>query len=406
MKFLLHYNFPPFCTGEAKAQRGVGRREIGHGHLAWRGIKGQIPEDFPYTLRVVSDILESNGSSSMATTCAGTLALMDAGVPIKNPVAGIAMGLIKNPGEDKYAILSDILGDEDHLGDMDFKTTGTVNGITATQMDIKCDGLSYEILEKALMQAKAGREHIMGEMMKTISEPREDFKPHVPRIEQITIPKDMIGAVIGPGGKVIQQMQEETGTVITIEEVDGVGKVQVSAPNRDAIQAAMAKIKGIVAVPEVGEVYESTVKSIMPYGCFVEFLPGKEGLLHISEIDWKRFETMEETGLKEGDKIEVKLADVDQKTGKFKLSHRVLLEKPEGYVERPERPQRPRPERGDRPRGDRREGRPDRQRGDRPQRQEFRHSDFAKKDNEGEEVQPQDDAPAGDVRSALDDFLK
>ena len=405
-RFLLHYNFPPFSTGEAKAQRSTGRREIGHGHLAWRGIKGQIPEDFPYTLRVVSDILESNGSSSMATTCAGTLALMDAGVPIKNPVAGIAMGLIKNPGEDKYAILSDILGDEDHLGDMDFKTTGTKYGLTATQMDIKCDGLSYEILEKALMQAKAGREHIMGEMMKTISAPREDFKPHVPRIEQITIPKDMIGAVIGPGGKVIQQMQEDTKTTITIEEVDGVGKVQVSAPDKACIDAAMAKIKAIVAVPEIGEVYNSTIKSIMPYGCFVEFLPGKEGLLHISEIDWKRFETMEETGLKEGEKIDVKLIDVDQKTGKFKFSHRVLLEKPEGYVERAERPERPRgerPQRGDR--GDRRGGdRGDRQRGgfDRRQqqpRQEFRHSDFA---NNNEEPQ----AGEGDVRSALDDFLK
>ena len=307
-RFLLHYNFPPFSTGEAKAQRGVGRREVGHGHLAWRGIKGQIPEDYPYTIRVVSDVLESNGSSSMATTCAGTLALMDAGVPIKKPVAGIAMGLIKNPGEDKYAVLSDILGDEDHLGDMDFKTTGTKDGLTATQMDIKCDGLSYEILEKALMQAKAGREHIMGEMMKTISEPRPELKPHVPRIEQIIIPKEFIGAVIGPGGKIIQQMQEDTQTTITIDEVDGVGKVQVSAPNREAIEAALAKIKAIVAIPEVGEVYEGTVRSIMPYGCFVEFLPGKDGLLHISEIDWKRLETVEEAGIKEGDKISVKSA--------------------------------------------------------------------------------------------------
>ena len=345
MRFLLHYNFPPFCTGEAKAQRSTGRREIGHGHLAWRALKGQVPEDFPYTVRVVSDVLESNGSSSMATTCAGTLALMDAGVPMKNPVAGIAMGLIKNPGEDKYAVLSDILGDEDHLGDMDFKTTGTKNGLTATQMDIKCDGLSYEILEKALMQAKAGREHIMGEMMKVISEPREDFKPQVPRIEMIMIPKDFIGAVIGPGGKVIQGMQEETGATITIEEVEEGGKVLVSAPNKDSIDAAMAKIRAIVAVPEIGEVYESTVKSIMPYGCFVEFMPGKEGLLHISEIDWKRLETVEEAGIKEGDKITVKLIDVDKKTGKFKLSHKVLIPKPEGYVERE---RRPRPERGDR----------------------------------------------------------
>ncbi|MCI7359895.1 MAG: polyribonucleotide nucleotidyltransferase, partial [Prevotella sp.] len=291
-RFLLHYNFPPFCTGEAKAQRGVGRREIGHGHLAWRGLKGQIPADFPYTVRLVSQILESNGSSSMATVCAGTLALMDAGVPMKNPVSGIAMGLIKNPGEDKYAILSDILGDEDHLGDMDFKTTGTRNGLTATQMDIKCDGLSFEILEKALMQAKAGREHILGKMLETISEPRAEMKPQVPRIVAFEIPKEFIGAVIGPGGKIIQQMQEDTGSTITIDEIDGVGKVQVSAPNKESIDAALAKIKAIVAVPEVGEVYEGTVRSIMPYGCFVEILPGKDGLLHISEIDWKRLETV------------------------------------------------------------------------------------------------------------------
>ncbi|MGN0217778.1 MAG: polyribonucleotide nucleotidyltransferase, partial [Bacteroidaceae bacterium] len=270
MRFLLHYNFPPFSTGEAKAQRGVGRREIGHGHLAWRGLKGQIPTDYPYTVRVVSDILESNGSSSMATVCAGCLSLMDAGVPLKNPVSGIAMGLIKNPGEDKYAILSDILGDEDHLGDMDFKTTGTPNGLTATQMDIKCDGLSYEILEKALMQAKAGREHILGEMMKTLSAPRPELKPHVPRIEQIIIPKEFIGAVIGPGGKIIQGMQEDTGATITIDEEDGVGKVQVSGANKSIIDAALAKIRAIVAVPEVGEVYDGTVRSVMPYGCFVE----------------------------------------------------------------------------------------------------------------------------------------
>ena len=342
-RFLLHYNFPPFCTGEAKAQRGVGRREIGHGHLAWRGLKGQIPADFPYTVRLVSQILESNGSSSMATVCAGTLALMDAGVPMKKPVSGIAMGLIKNPGEDKYAVLSDILGDEDHLGDMDFKTTGTKDGLTATQMDIKCDGLSFEILEKALMQAKAAREHILGIMTETIAEPRAEMKPQVPRIVQLEIPKEFIGAVIGPGGKIIQQMQEETGATITIEETDGVGKVQVSAPNKDSIDAALGKIKAIVAVPEIGEVYEGTVRSIMPYGCFVEILPGKDGLLHISEIDWKRLETVEEAGIKEGDKIKVKLLEIDPKTGKYKLSRRVLLEKPEGYVE----PQR-------RPRGDRR----------------------------------------------------
>ena len=352
-RFLLHYNFPPFSTGEAKAQRGVGRREIGHGHLAWRGLKGQLPKDFPYTVRIVSDILESNGSSSMATVCAGTLALMDAGVPISGPVSGIAMGLIKNPGEEKYAVLSDILGDEDHLGDMDFKTTGTLNGLTATQMDIKCDGLSYEILEKALAQAKAGREHILGEMMKTISEPREDFKPHVPRIEQFTIPKEFIGAVIGPGGKIIQGMQEETGATITIDEEDGVGKIQVSGPNKESIDAAIAKIRAIVAIPEVGETYNAKVISIMPYGCFVEFMPGKEGLLHISEIAWKRLETVEEAGLKEGDSITVKLLEIDEKTGKFRLSHRVLEEKPEGWEERPAR--RPRREGGEGERRPRRE---------------------------------------------------
>ncbi len=352
-RFLLHYNFPPFSTGEAKAQRGVGRREIGHGHLAWRGLKGQLPDDYPYVVRVVSDVLESNGSSSMATTCAGCLALMDAGVPIKAPVSGIAMGLIKNPGEDKYAVLSDILGDEDHLGDMDFKTTGTPKGLTATQMDIKCDGLSYEILEKALMQAKAGREHILAEMMKTISKPRAELKPHVPRIEQITIPKEFIGAVIGPGGKIIQSIQEDTGATITIDEEDGVGKVQVSAPDKAAITAALSKIKAIVAVPEVGEVYEGTVRSVMPYGAFVEFMPGRDGLLHISEIDWKRLETVEEAGIKEGDKLQVKLLEIDPKTGKFKLSRRVLLEKPEGYQERE---RRPRPERRER-----RENRQDRQ---------------------------------------------
>jgi polyribonucleotide nucleotidyltransferase len=366
-RFLLHYNFPPFCTGEAKAQRGVGRREIGHGHLAWRGLKGQIPEDFPYTVRLVSQILESNGSSSMATVCAGTLALMDAGVPMKKPVSGIAMGLIKNPGEDKYAVLSDILGDEDHLGDMDFKTTGTKDGLTATQMDIKCDGLSFDILEKALMQAKAGREHILKCLTDTIAEPRAEFKPQVPRIVQIEIPKEFIGAVIGPGGKIIQQMQEDTKTTITIDETDGVGKVQVSGPDKESIDAALAKIRAIVAIPEVGEVYDGVVRSIMPYGCFVEIMPGKDGLLHISEIDWKRLETVEEAGIKEGDHIQVKLLEIDPKTGKYKLSHRVLVEKPADYVERPargerrERPERPeRPARRERPeRGERRE-RPER----------------------------------------------
>ena len=358
-KFLLHYNFPPFSTGEARPQRGVGRREIGHGHLAWRALKGQIPADFPYTIRLVSDILESNGSSSMASVCGGTLALMDAGVPINNPVSGIAMGLIKNPGEDKYAILSDILGDEDHLGDMDFKTTGTMNGLTATQMDIKCDGLSFDIIEKALMQAKAGREHIMNEMMKTIDAPRVEMKPQVPRIVTIDIPKEFIGAVIGPGGKIIQQMQEDTGATITIEEADGKGHVQISAPNKDSIDAAMAKIKGIVALPEVGEVYDGVVKSIMPYGCFVEILPGKEGLLHISEIEWRRLESVEDAGIKEGDHINVKLLEIDPKTGQYKLSRRVLLEKPEGYVERERRPRRE---------GDRRP----RREGDRPRRDDFR----------------------------------
>ena len=380
-RFLLHYNFPPFSTGEAKAQRGVGRREIGHGHLAWRGLKGQIPADFPYTVRLVSQILESNGSSSMATVCAGTLALMDAGVPMKKPVSGIAMGLIKNPGEDKYAILSDILGDEDHLGDMDFKTTGTRDGLTATQMDIKCDGLSFEILEEALMQAKAGREHILNCMMETISEPRAEMKPQVPRIVAFDIPKEFIGAVIGPGGKIIQQMQEDTGATITIEETDGKGHVQVSAPNKDSIDAALAKIKAIVAVPEVGEVYEGTVRSIMPYGCFVEILPGKDGLLHISEIDWKRLETVEEAGIKEGDKIKVKLMEIDPKTGKYKLSHRVLMEKPEGYVERE---RRPRPERGER-RGGRRDDRHNGEgRGERPARQPRRY------EHHNEEQAPKD----------------
>ena len=350
-RFLLHYNFPPFCTGEAKAQRGVGRREIGHGHLAWRGLKGQIPEDFPYTVRLVSQILESNGSSSMATVCAGTLALMDAGVPMKKPVSGIAMGLIKNPGEEKYAILSDILGDEDHLGDMDFKTTGTKDGLTATQMDIKCDGLSFEILEKALLQAKSGREHILGKLTETIAEPRAEMKPHVPRIVAFDIPKEFIGAVIGPGGKIIQQMQEDTGTTITIDETDGVGKVQVSAPNKESIDAAIQKIKAIVAIPEVGEIYEGTIRSIMPYGCFVEIMPGKDGLLHISEINWNRLNTVEDAGLHEGDKIKVKLMEIDPKTGKYKLSHRVLEPKPEGYQERP---RRPRGERGERRGGPRR----------------------------------------------------
>ena len=327
-RFLLHYNFPPFATGEARPQRGTGRREIGHGNLAHRALKRMIPKDYPYVIRVVSDILESNGSSSMATVCAGTLALMDAGVKIKKPVSGIAMGLISENKGQNYAILSDILGDEDHLGDMDFKVCGTRDGITATQMDIKVDGLSFEILEKALAQAKAGREHIMDKMMETISEPRADLKPHAPRIEVIEIPKDYIGAVIGPGGKIIQGIQEETGATITIEEIDNKGRVEVSATNKASIDAAMNKIKGIVAVPEVGEVYEATVRSVMPYGAFCEFLPGKDGLLHISEIDWKRLERVEDAGIKEGDKIQVKLIDIDSRTGKFKLSRKVLLPRP------------------------------------------------------------------------------
>jgi polyribonucleotide nucleotidyltransferase len=407
MKFLLHYNFPPFCTGEAKAQRGVGRREIGHGHLAWRGLKGQIPADFPYTVRVVSQILESNGSSSMATVCAGTLALMDAGVPMKKPVSGIAMGLIKNPGEDKYAVLSDILGDEDHLGDMDFKTTGTKDGLTATQMDIKCDGLSFDILEKALMQAKAGREHILNCITDTIAEPRAEMKPQVPRIEAFEIPKEFIGAVIGPGGKIIQQMQEDTGATITIDEEDGVGKVQVSAPNKESIDAAIAKIKAIVAIPEVGEIYDGVVRSIMPYGCFVEIMPGKDGLLHISEIDWKRLETVEEAGIKEGDHIQVKLLEIDPKTGKYKLSHRVLIEKPEGYVERPARGERrERPERGERrPRPERGERRDRGDRGDRRGPRPERHNDFADKLNEklGDELhEPAKNNDPKDFSDALD----
>ncbi len=348
-RFLLHYNFPPFSTGEARPQRGVGRREIGHGNLACRALKNMIPSDYPYCVRVVSDILESNGSSSMATVCAGTLALMDAGVKIKKPVSGIAMGLIKNAGEEKYAVLSDILGDEDHLGDMDFKVTGTVDGITATQMDIKVDGLSYEILEKALNQAREGRMHILGKITECIAEPRAELKPHAPRIETMRIPKEFIGAVIGPGGKIIQGMQEETGATISIEEVDGEGIIEIAANNGNAINEAIAKIRAIVAIPEAGEVYEGIVRSVMPYGAFVEFMPGKDGLLHISEIDWKRFETMEETGINEGDKLQVKLVEIDPKTGKFKLSRKVLLEKPEGYEERERRPRRDREPR--RPRG-------------------------------------------------------
>lgn len=400
MRFLLHYNFPPFCTGEAKAQRGVGRREIGHGHLAWRALKGQIPADYPYTVRLVSQILESNGSSSMATVCAGTLALMDAGVPMKKPVSGIAMGLIKNPGEDKYAVLSDILGDEDHLGDMDFKTTGTKDGLTATQMDIKCDGLSFEILEKALMQAKEGREYILGKLTDTIAEPRAELKPQVPRIEAFDIPKEFIGAVIGPGGKIIQQIQEESGATVTIDETDGKGKVQVSAPNKESIDKAISKIRAIVAIPEVGEVYEGTVRSIMPYGCFVEIMPGKDGLLHISEIDWKRLETVEEAGLKEGDKIKVKLLEIDPKTGKYKLSHRILIPKPEGYVERE---RRPRPERGERrTRPERGERRPRPERGERFNNGEQRRFEHRSSEQTNEFHDPMTEREPKDFNDSLD----
>jgi len=333
-RFLLHYNFPPFSTGDARPARGVSRREVGHGNLAHRALKPMIPADYPYVIRVVSDILESNGSSSMATVCAGTLALMDAGVKIKKPVTGIAMGLISEKKGTNYAVLSDILGDEDHLGDMDFKVTGTRDGITATQMDIKVDGLSYEILEKALNQAREGRLHIMDKIQETLAEPRPDLKDNAPRIEVIIINKEFIGAVIGPGGKIIQGIQEETGATVTIEEIDGYGRVEVSATNRQSIEAAVNKIKGIVAVPEVGEVYEAKVRSVMPYGAFCEFLPGKDGLLHISEISWDRIEDMEQAGLKEGDMIEVKLIDIDPKTGKFKLSRKVLLPRPP----RPEKP--------------------------------------------------------------------
>ena len=347
-RFILHYNFPPFSTGEARASRGIGRREIGHGNLAYRALKPMIPTDYPYVVRVVSDILESNGSSSMATVCAGCLALMDAGVPIHKPVTGIAMGLISENKGTNYAVLSDILGDEDHLGDMDFKVTGTRDGITATQMDIKVDGLSYEILEKALQQAHDGRMHILDKIQETLAEPRPDLKPHAPRIVTMMIPKELIGAVIGPGGKIIQGIQAESGAVVTIEEVEEGGRVEIAGTNKAQIDSAVAQIKAIVAIPEVGETYTAKVKSIMAYGCFVEFMPGKEGLLHISEIDWRRFETMEETGIKEGDKIDVKLLEIDPKTGKFKLSAKVLKEKPEGYTEPERRPRPERPERGER----------------------------------------------------------
>ena len=355
-RFLLHYNFPPFSTGEARPTRGVGRREIGHGNLAHRALKRMFPEGFPYTCRIVSDILESNGSSSMATVCAGTLALLDAGVKMKKPVSGIAMGLITDTDSPKYAVLSDILGDEDHLGDMDFKVTGTVDGITATQMDIKCDGLSYEILEKALMQAREGRLHILGKINETIAAPREDYKPHVPRIVTLTIPKDLIGAVIGPGGKIIQGIQEESGATVSIDEIDNAGYIEVAAANKEAIDKAMAMINAIVELPEEGKTYTGTVRSILDFGAFVEFMPGRDGLLHISEISWDRIDNMEASGIKEGDTLEVKLIEIDKKTGKFRLSMRALQPKPEGYVERERAPRAPRRE-GDRgPRRDNNRG--------------------------------------------------
>ena len=371
-RFLLHYNFPPFSTGEAKPVRGVGRREVGHGNLAHRALKRMLPDDFPYVVRVVSDILESNGSSSMATVCAGTLALLDAGVKMKKPVSGIAMGLITDTESSKYAILSDILGDEDHLGDMDFKVTGTRDGITATQMDIKCDGLSYEILEKALMQARDGRMHILDIIEQTIPAAREDYKPHVPRIVTMLIPKELIGAVIGPGGKIIQGIQEESGATVSIDEIDEGGYIEVAAANKDSIDKALAMINAIVELPEEGKVYDGTVRSIMDFGAFVEFMPHRDGLLHISEIAWERLDDMAASGLKEGDKVQVKLIEIDPKTGKYRLSMRALLPKPEGWVEpqrapRGERgPRRDRGDRGPRREGERREG------GERGERRERR----------------------------------
>lgn len=343
-QFVLHYNFPPFSTGEARASRGTSRREIGHGNLALRALKSLVPigQNNPYAIRVVSDILESNGSSSMATVCAGTLALMDAGVKIAKPVSGIAMGLITDTKNSRYAILSDILGDEDHLGDMDFKVTGTKDGITATQMDIKVDGLPYEVLAQALEQARQGRLHILGKILETISEPRADYKPHVPRIEQIVIDKDFIGAVIGPGGKVIQEIQKLTNSTITITEEGDKGLVDIFCNDKEGMELAIKKIKAIVTVPEIGEIYRGTVKSILEFGAFVEILPNKDGLLHISEIDYRRFGNMAETGIKEGDTIEVKLLEVDEKTGKMRLSRRALLTKPNDWQE-PERRERERP---------------------------------------------------------------
>ena len=378
-RFLLHYNFPPFSTGEARPTRGVGRREIGHGNLAHRAIKRMFPDDFPYVCRVVSDILESNGSSSMATVCAGTLALLDAGVKMKRPVSGIAMGLITDNATGQYAILSDILGDEDHLGDMDFKVTGTREGITATQMDIKCDGLSYEVLERALNQARDGRLHILDIIENTIPAPREDYKPHVPRIVTMLIPKELIGAVIGPGGKIIQGIQEASGATVSIDEIDEGGYIEVAAANKASIDKALDMINAIVELPEEGKVYTGKVQTIQDFGAFVEFMPNRDGLLHISEISWDRLPDMASSGIKEGDELTVKLIEIDKKTGKYRLSLRALQPKPEGYVEPAERPRgprreggAPRREGGDRgPRRDDRRG-PRREGGDRGPRREFR----------------------------------
>jgi polyribonucleotide nucleotidyltransferase len=410
-QFVLHYNFPPFCTGEAKAQRGLSRREIGHGNLAWRALKPVVPvgDENPYAVRVVSDILESNGSSSMASVCAGTLALMDSGLKIKKPVAGIAMGFIDDPENHRHVVLTDILGDEDHLGDMDFKVTGTKDGITATQMDIKVDGMPYEVLEAALQQAKEGREHIMGEMMKCISEPRADFRPNVPRIIQIRIPGDFIGAVIGKGGEVIQDIQKKTGTTITITEEGEEGIVDIFGENKDAMDAALARIKEITAVPEVGQTYHGKVVSILEFGAFVEIMPGKEGLLHISELQWGKTDKVEDV-LKEGDEVDVKLLEIDAKTGKMRLSRRALLPKPEGYVEPESRPRGPRRDgdrrddhrggdrrggdRGGFHRDDRRDNR-DNRGGDRRDNRDNRGGDRFHNNENRNNVAPKDDAPKG-----------
>ena len=408
-QIVLHYNFPPFSTGEARPQRGVGRREIGHGNLALRALKPVIPTmpENPYAVRIVSDILESNGSSSMASVCGGCLALMDAGVKIKKPVAGVAMGLItdKDRPNERYAILTDILGDEDHLGDMDFKVTGTADGITATQMDIKVDGLSYDVLAKALEQARQGRLHIMGEMMKTISEPREDYKPFVPRIKQIEIESDFIGAVIGKGGETIQKIQKETGTTITITEDTErhKGIVDIFSADRDALDKALAWIEGICAVPEVGAVYHGKVVSILDFGAFVEILPGKEGLLHVSEIAWEKTENVADV-LKVGDEVDVKLLEIDEKSGKMRLSMRALQDKPEGYVEPERRPRGPRDDRkGDRRQNDRRAPRDDR-RAPRDDRRVERRDDrkaprrpFGQKNEEAAEKAPDFETGSEDI---------